>query len=69
MYEEFLKLIKKSKEALSVSDIYAHFEKQPFGSKLGILPILLAVFFKSNESSCAFYNQDEQGKESFDHRF
>ena len=64
MYEDFLSIIKKSKEAVSVSDIYAHFEKQPYGSKSGILPILLAVFFKSSEASCAFYNKDEQGRES-----
>ena len=64
MYEDFLSIIKKSKEAISISDIYAHFEKQPYGSKLGILPILLAVFFKSSEASCAFYNKDEQGRES-----
>ena len=64
MYEDFLSMIKKSKEAINVSDIYAHFVKQPYGIKAGILPVLLAVFFKSSEASCAFYNKDEQGRES-----
>jgi len=64
MYEDFLSMIKKSKEALNISDIYAHFVKQPYGIKAGILPVLLAVFFKSSEASCAFYNKDEQGRES-----
>ena len=64
MYEDFLSMIKKSKEAINVSDIYTHFVKQPYGIKAGILPVLLAVFFKSSEASCAFYNKDEQGRES-----
>ena len=64
IYEEFLKLIKNSKEAINISEIYAHFVKQPYGIKLGLLPILLGLFFKTNESSCALYTSDEQGKES-----
>ena len=64
VYDEFLKLIKDSKEAVSVSEIYAHFVKQPYGIKLGLLPILVGLFFKANESSCALYTKDEQGKQS-----
>ena len=64
MYQDFLKIIKSSKEAVNVSDIYAHFVQQPYGMKAGMLPILLAVFFKSSEASCAFYNKDEVGRES-----
>lgn len=64
IYEEFLKLIKNSKEAINISEIYAHFVKQPYGIKLGLLPILLGLFFKANDSSCALYTIDEQGKES-----
>ena len=64
VYDEFLKLIKDSKEALSVSEIYAHFVKQPYGIKLGLLPILVGLFFKVNDSSCALYTKDEQGKQS-----
>ena len=64
MYQDFLKMIKSSKEAVNVSDIYAHFVQQPYGMKAGMLPILLAVFFKSSEASCAFYNKDEVGRES-----
>jgi len=64
IYDEFLKLIKGSKEAVNVSDIYAHFVKQPYGIKIGLLPILIGIFFKATEASCAFYNKDEQGRES-----
>ena len=49
---------------MSVSGIYAHFVKQPYGIKLGLLPILVGLFFKANESSCALYTKDEQGKQS-----
>ena len=69
MYQDFLKIIKSSKEAVNVSDIYAHFVQQPYGMKAGMLPILLAVFFKSSEASCAFYNKDEVGRESLNNRF
>ena len=64
IYDEFLRLIKSSKEAVNVSDIYAHFVKQPYGIKIGLLPILIGIFFKATEASCAFYNKDEQGRES-----
>ena len=64
IYEEFLKLIKNSKKAINISEIYAHFVKQPYGIKLGLMPILLGLFFKANDSSCALYTSDEQGKES-----
>jgi len=64
MYEDFLKIIKGTKEAVNVNDLYAHFYKQPYGIKSGILPLLISVFFKTSEASCALYNKDEQGRES-----
>ena len=64
IYEEFLRLIKSSKEAISVNEIYDHFTKQPYGIKLGLLPLLVGLFFKANESSCALYTKDELGKQS-----
>ena len=59
-----MRLYKNSKEAINISEIYTHFVKQPYGIKLGLLPILLGLFFKANDSSCALYTSDEQGKES-----
>jgi len=64
LYEEFLKLIKGSKEPVVLNDIYTHFCKQPFGIKIGVLPILISIFFKISEGTCALYNKDEQGRES-----
>ncbi|MEC7168865.1 MAG: hypothetical protein VXV90_00360, partial [Pseudomonadota bacterium] len=64
IHDEFLKLIKGSKEAINLSEIYGHFIKQPYGIKLGLLPLLIGLFFKANESSCALYIKDEQGKQS-----
>ena len=64
IHDEFLKLIKSSKEAINLSEIYGHFIKQPYGIKLGLLPLLIGLFFKANESSCALYIKDEQGKQS-----
>jgi hypothetical protein len=64
LYEEFLKLIKGSKEPVVLNDIYTHFSKQPFGIKIGVLPILITIFFKISEGTCALYNKDEQGRES-----
>ena len=55
IHDEFLKLIKGSKEAINLSEIYGHFIKQPYGIKLGLLPLLIGLFFKANESSCALY--------------
>ena len=57
-------MIKSSKEAISVNEIYDHFTKQPYGIKLGLLPVLVGLFFKANESSCALYTKDELGKQS-----
>ena len=28
------------------------------------MPVLVGLFFKANESSCALYTKDEQGKQS-----
>ena len=64
LYDEFLKLIKSSKEPVNIADIYLRFAKQPFGIKFGALPLLISIFFKISEGSCALYNKDEQGKEN-----
>lgn len=64
IYDEFLKIIKGSKTPLNVSELYAHFFKQPYGVKIGLLPLLFSIFFKANKSSFALYNKDEQDKES-----
>ena len=54
LYEEFLKLIKGSKEPVVLNDIYTHFSKQPFGIKIGVLPILITIFFKDiRRNMCA----------------
>ena len=63
IYDEFLKLIKSKDEPTSLNELYALFEKQPFGIKKGLVPILLALFFMTKHGSFALYNTDEQGRE------
>ena len=49
----------------SLTDLYELFQKQPFGLKKGLIPVLLATFFMTKHGSFALYNTDEQGKEFF----
>ena len=63
LYDEFVKLIKSKNEPTSLMDLYDLFSKQPYGLKKGLIPILLAAFYMTNEGSFALYNTDEQGKE------
>ena len=63
LYDEFVKCVKSKDGPTPVSELYDLFGKQPFGLKKGLIPILLAVFYMTNEGSFALYNTDEQGKE------
>ncbi len=63
LYDEFVKLIKSKNEPTSLMDLYDLFSKQPYGLKKGLIPILLAAFYMTNDGSFALYNTDEQGKE------
>lgn len=63
LYDEFTKLIKSKSEPTTLSELYDLFGKQPYGLKKGLIPILLAAFYMTNEGSFALYNTDEQGKE------
>ena len=64
LYDEIVKLVKNSKEPLSLSDLYMLMLKKPYGIKKGLIPLLIATFFKTNEGSFALYSTDELGKES-----
>ena len=63
LYDEFSKLIKSKSEPTALSELYDLFGKQPYGLKKGLIPILIASFYMTNEGSFALYNTDEQGKE------
>jgi hypothetical protein len=63
LYDEFVKCIKSKNGPTSLNELYDLFRKQPYGLKKGLIPILLVVFYMTNEGSFALYNTDEQGKE------
>ena len=63
LHNEFNKHIKSKEEPTSLDELYDLFSKQPYGIKKGLIPILLASFYMTNEGSFALYNTDEQGKE------
>ena len=63
LYNEFFKHLKNKDTPTSLADLYELFQKQPFGLKKGLIPVLLATFFMTKHGSFALYNTDEQGKE------
>ena len=63
LYNEFFKHLKNKDTPTSLIDLYELFQKQPFGLKKGLIPVLLATFFMTKHGSFALYNTDEQGKE------
>ena len=56
-------LLNLNHEPTALSELYDLFGKQPYGLKKGLIPILIASFYMTNEGSFALYNTDEQGKE------
>jgi len=49
-------ILEMNKEGrLRISNIYAELRKEPYGVRDGIIPILIAVFAKTNEQDIAFY--------------
>ena len=63
LYDDFNKFIKSKDKPVTFSEIYDLFSQQPYGVKKGLIPILIAVFFMTNEGSYALYNTDEKNKE------
>ena len=63
LYKEFIKCVKSKEEPTALNELYDLFSRQPYGIKKGLIPILLAAFYMTNEGSFALYNTDEQGKE------
>ncbi len=63
LYKEFIKCVKSKEEPTPLNELYDLFSRQPYGIKKGLIPILLATFYMTNEGSFALYNTDEQGKE------
>ena len=63
LYDDFNKFIKSKDKPVTFSEIYDLFSQQPYGVKKGLIPILIAVFFMTNEGSYALYNTDEKDKE------
>ena len=64
MFNTFFDYIKDKRESVSLKDIYDLFQSPPYGLKSGLLPIIIAVFFKTKEGSLAMYDLNEQGNES-----
>ena len=51
LYNEFFKHLKNKDTPTSLADLYELFQKQPYGLKKGLIPVLLATFFMTKHGS------------------
>ena len=65
IFEGIKKFIENQKSPVSISEIYKVLKEPPFGVKLGLLPILIACFYKANEEKYALYEKVNNQSENF----
>jgi len=65
IFKEIKNFLAKQKDPISLLEIYNFLKQPPFGIKSGILPILIACFYKANEDKYALYEKVNNQPESF----